>query len=199
MSTILATTLMVSALIGPIAANTAEKSTTQNVKEAASDSAITTKIKAAFAKDKTVSALHVTVDTDDKGVVTLSGTAKSKAEADKAVKIARETKGVKSVTNDIAIGDAGVGKSDSSGGKKTMTENVKENVADAVITTKIKAEYAKDKTVSAMHVKVDTDDKGVVTLSGTAKSKTEADQAVKLARETKGVTSVTNNISIQPK
>ena len=97
------------------------------------------------------------------------------------------------------IGDASVGKSDSSGGKKSMTESVKENVGDAVITTKIKAEYAKDKTVSAMHVKVDTDDKGMVTLSGTAKSKAESDQAVKLARDTKGVTSVKNNISIQPK
>jgi osmotically-inducible protein OsmY len=50
--------------------------------------------------------------------------------------------------------------------------------------------------VSAMRVKVETDDKGVVTLSGTAKSKAEADQAVKLARNTKGVTSVKNDISV---
>jgi hyperosmotically inducible periplasmic protein len=37
-----------------------------------------------------------------------------------------------------------------------------------VITTKIKAEFAKDKQVSAMNIKVDTD-KGVVKLTGNAK------------------------------
>jgi hyperosmotically inducible protein len=82
---------------------------------------------------------------------------------------------------------------------KSTKETVKEAVADSVITTKIKAEYAKDRTVSAMSVKVETDDKGVVTLSGTAKSKAEADQAVKLARDTKGVTSVRNEIKVQAK
>jgi len=81
--------------------------------------------------------------------------------------------------------------------KPTVTEKVKENVGDAVITTKIKAEFAKDKQVSAMQIKVDTDDKGVVTLSGNAKSKGEADKAVSIAKETKGVTSVKNDIMVK--
>ncbi len=80
---------------------------------------------------------------------------------------------------------------------KSVTENVKENVGDAVITTKIKAEFAKDKDVSALKIKVDTDDKGVVTLSGNAKSQAEADKAVTIARDTKGVTSVRNEITVQ--
>ena len=62
---------------------------------------------------------------------------------------------------------------------------------------KIKAEYAKDKDVSALNIKVDTDDKGVVTLSGNAKSKAEADKAVMIARDTKGVTSVKNEIQVK--
>ena len=70
---------------------------------------------------------------------------------------------------------------------------------DSVITTKIKTEMAKDKQVSAMNIKVVTDDKGVVTLSGNAKSKAEADQAVKIARDTKGVTSVKSDIVVQAK
>jgi hyperosmotically inducible protein len=82
---------------------------------------------------------------------------------------------------------------------KSMKESVKENVSDSVITTKIKAEYAKDKDVSALKIKVDTDDKGVVTLSGNAKSMAEADKAVKIARDTKGVTSVKNEIKVQAK
>jgi hyperosmotically inducible protein len=73
----------------------------------------------------------------------------------------------------------------------------KDFVKDSVITAKIKAEYAKDKDVSAMSIKVDTDDKGVVTLSGNAKSKAEADKAVMIARDTKGVTSVKNEIQVK--
>jgi hyperosmotically inducible protein len=81
----------------------------------------------------------------------------------------------------------------SDAGKK-MT--VGEKIDDAVITTKIKAEMAKDKEVSAMNIKVDTD-KGVVQLSGIAKSRTEADKAVVIARSVKGVASVKNDIVVQ--
>ena len=103
MNTKLATTLVIGALLAPVAVYAADKSVTQNVKESVADSVITTKIKAEYAKDKQVSALNIKVDTDDKGTVTLSGNAKSKAEADKAVKIARDTKGVTSVKNEIKV------------------------------------------------------------------------------------------------
>jgi osmotically-inducible protein OsmY len=76
-------------------------------------------------------------------------------------------------------------------------DSVKENVSDSVITTRIKAEYAKDKDVSASKIKVDTDDRGLVTLSGNARSKAEADKAVRIARDTKGVSSVKNEIKVQ--
>jgi len=71
-------------------------------------------------------------------------------------------------------------------------------LSDASITTKIKAEYAKDKEVSAMGIRVNTD-AGVVTLGGTAKSKAEADKAVTLAKGVQGVTSVKNEIKVEPK
>jgi hyperosmotically inducible periplasmic protein len=45
---------------------------------------------------------------------------------------------------------------------------------------------------------VETDDGGVVTLSGTAKTQTEADKAVAIAKATKGVTSVRNDIVVSP-
>ena len=75
-------------------------------------------------------------------------------------------------------------------------EKAKEAVTDSVITTKIKAEYAKDKAVSAMNIKVDTDNKGVVTLSGNAKSKDEAAKAESIAKSVSGVTSVKNDIQV---
>lgn len=83
--------------------------------------------------------------------------------------------------------------------KQSMPDKVKENVKDSVITTKIKAEYAKDKQVSFRHIHVDTDDKGVVTLSGNAKSRTEMNKAVKIARNTEGVAKVRNHIKVQAK
>lgn len=75
-------------------------------------------------------------------------------------------------------------------------DSVSTKVTDSVITTKVKAAFAKDKLVSATDVKVETDSYGLVELSGTAKSKEEADQAVKLAKSVKGVTSIKNEIVI---
>ena len=56
------------------------------------------------------------------------------------------------------------------------------NLSDAVITAKVKAEFAKDKGVSATDIKFETDNNGLVQLSGTAESQAEADQAVKLLK-----------------
>jgi hyperosmotically inducible protein len=74
---------------------------------------------------------------------------------------------------------------------------VSTKLGDTVITTKVKAEFAKDKTVSASDIKVDTDSNGMVQLSGTAKSQAEADEAVRIAKGVKGVTSVKNDIVVQ--
>ena len=70
-------------------------------------------------------------------------------------------------------------------------------VEDSVITTKIKAKLAGDKMSSLVNVKVDTDKKGAVALSGTVKTKAQADKAVALAHETEGVTSVKSTIQIK--
>lgn len=83
--------------------------------------------------------------------------------------------------------------------KESVKETVKENVSDAAITAKIKADYAKDKDVSALKISVDTDNKGVVKLTGTAKSKAEADKAESIAKSVKGVTSVKNEIKVSAK
>ena len=68
---------------------------------------------------------------------------------------------------------------------------------DSVITTKIKAKLADEKMRSLMHIKVDTDSKGAVVLSGTVRSQEEADKAVSIAHETEGVTSVKSHIRVK--
>jgi hyperosmotically inducible protein len=69
-------------------------------------------------------------------------------------------------------------------------------IDDATLTARVKASFAKDPTVSAMSISVETL-KGVVQLSGFAKSETEKDTAAKLAREIAGVTSVRNDIVVR--
>jgi hyperosmotically inducible periplasmic protein len=66
------------------------------------DAAITGKVKSALIADPDIQALKIDVDTKD-NVVTLNGSAKSKANGDKAVTIAQGVDSVKSVDNRLTI------------------------------------------------------------------------------------------------
>ena len=76
-------------------------------------------------------------------------------------------------------------------------ETVGAYVDDASITTAIKAKFVEDKTVDAASIKVETLN-GTVQLSGFAKSQSEKMQAENIARNTKGVRGVQNNLSVRP-
>ena len=69
-------------------------------------------------------------------------------------------------------------------------------VKDSVITTKIKAHLAEEKLSSMVKISVDTTEKGMVVLSGSARNQAAIDKAVSIATAVKGVTSVENNIKI---
>lgn len=69
---------------------------------ALTEGSLTAKIKAKMALDDTVKALSIDVDTNG-GVVTLSGSVNSEAERAKALQLARETAGVTSVVDRLAI------------------------------------------------------------------------------------------------
>ncbi|MCS0589728.1 BON domain-containing protein [Massilia norwichensis] len=71
-------------------------------KLAASDTAITTKVKAGLVKEPDLESLGIHVETE-KGVVMLSGFVNSKAEADKAVKVAKGVEGVSTVKSAIKV------------------------------------------------------------------------------------------------
>jgi len=70
--------------------------------ELLSDAGLTAKIKSKIALDDTVKALDIDVDTVD-GVVTLSGRVGSEAEKQRALQLARETRGVRSVNDRLAV------------------------------------------------------------------------------------------------
>ena len=76
-------------------------------------------------------------------------------------------------------------------------ESVGAYVDDAAITTAIKAKMVESKAVDAGAIKVETLN-GTVMLSGFAKSSTEKSAAENIARDSKGVKSVQNNIAVRP-
>ncbi|MGB5199861.1 MAG: BON domain-containing protein [Sedimenticolaceae bacterium] len=66
------------------------------------DTVLTTKVKAAVFNEPSLKSAEINVETF-KGVVQLSGFVSSQADINKAVEIAREVPGVKSVTNDMRV------------------------------------------------------------------------------------------------
>jgi hyperosmotically inducible protein len=74
-------------------------------------------------------------------------------------------------------------------------QGVADKTADATVTSAVKMKFAADKTVDALDINVDTKD-GDVTLTGKVRSKTEADQAVLLAKSVEGVKSVTPHLTV---
>jgi hyperosmotically inducible protein len=74
-----------------------------NAGAAVTDAAVTSAVKAKFLADSTVSGLNIDVDTDN-GMVTLNGTVASRAEAQRAMTIARNTEGVKGVHDNLKVG-----------------------------------------------------------------------------------------------
>ena len=101
----LATTcFVIGTVLAPFAAYAADSDTDRSKpKTFVKNSVITTKIKSKLAAEHLGSVKHIKIDTDKNGVVWMTGTANSQEEADKAVAIARNTEGVKSVKSDLKV------------------------------------------------------------------------------------------------
>jgi hyperosmotically inducible periplasmic protein len=77
-----------------------------------------------------------------------------------------------------------------------VVQKVSAFVSEAELTGKIKSKMALDELVRARTIDVSTT-KGVVTLTGTVRSIAERDQALRLARDTAGVTQVVDRLVVQ--
>jgi hyperosmotically inducible protein len=96
--------LILGASLTPVVSFAADGDTDRSHPKAfVKDSAITTKIKTKLAAEHITSLGRIHVDTDADGVVYLSGTARSQADIDKAVSIAKGTEHVTSVTNELTV------------------------------------------------------------------------------------------------
>lgn len=163
------------------------------------DSMITTKIKGKFLKDKQVRKDNIEIKTLN-GAVELTGTASTRASARRAAVLARQVAGVKSVKNDVEItpkvaAAAGDPTYNDNSNRASSKHGSSQPVSDTWITTKVKARLAENKQVKGRNIEVKTVD-GVVQLSGFAGSSDDASKAAELARNIKGVKSVTNDIKV---
>ena len=185
-----------------------------------SDPGITTAVKSKLAADETVKAYQIDVDTADR-VVTLSGTVENTAAKEQAVVLARQTEGVRDVVDHITVGaqtapttgddrdlsdrageasrdvtnEAREAGRDGLDRAREATVDTQAVATDASITAAVKGQLLADKDVAGLKIDVDTN-KGIVTLNGTVQTRAEAERAATVARQTKGVTSVVNNLRV---
>jgi hyperosmotically inducible protein len=153
------------------------------------DSVVTTEIKARMAVDSTVKASRIEVTTDNK-VVTLTGNLDSAAEKDRALEIARSTKGVVNVVDMLEVRTSA-----ETGEAPSPDRTLGEHIDDAAITARVKSRLLEDPQVKGLKIDVDTRE-GVVFLTGSVRSEEESKKAVEIARGTEHVKEVKPNLAI---
>ena len=143
------------------------------------DSTITTRINHEMLKDDIVKARQIDVDTIG-GHVTLTGAVATREESARASQIAHRVPAVKSVTNNIQIGERSFG--------KVWDDNV--------ISNKIKAKLIAEPEVRSLNIDVDVY-LGVVTLTGVVSSRYQKDRAIQISRSTGGTVKVIDNLKVR--
>jgi osmotically-inducible protein OsmY len=154
------------------------------------DAGITTSVKSQLIKDDTVKARQIDVTTRDH-VVTLTGQVNTSEEESKALQIARSTRGVSDVVDRIDVGPRPEAQA-----PPAASEPLGERLSDASLTATVKSKLLADPDTSGLRIDVDTKDK-VVTLTGKVKSQAEKGEAVQIARNTEGVRSVNDQLTIE--
>jgi hyperosmotically inducible protein len=154
------------------------------------DANLTAKIKSQLLWNSNTSGLAIDVDTRN-GVVSLSGNVASEAEVNLAEQIARNTRDVVSVENNLKVNNE-----DTSIAGKAARESreLAQQVSDGWITAKVKSSLLYNRTVDGDDIHVDTQN-GVVTLRGHVDSDFEREQAITIARNIKGVKTVKSELT----
>jgi hyperosmotically inducible periplasmic protein len=143
------------------------------------DAWVTTKIKLALLTTEGVGSNDVNVDTVD-GHVTLHGTVASQQEKAKAEQAARGIEGVTEVRNMLVV--------------VAPSRQEAVEASDAQIKDKVEAALKDDRSLADSDIDVESVNKGVVVLSGTAASLTDHLNAVADARRVSGVKQVASEI-----
>lgn len=162
---------------------------------AQSDAGITTSVKSQLTTDDLVKARNIDVDTNDR-VVTLTGDVHSEQEEAKALEIARGTRGVVDVVDNLSVAPfAEPSPAPTTGRYGETPGGVDRPKLDAGVTAEIKTRLLADRMVSGLKIDVDTKDR-VVTLTGTVSSQAERERALEIARGVEDVVRVEDKLTI---
>ncbi|MFK8020484.1 MAG: BON domain-containing protein [Pseudomonadales bacterium] len=169
--------VLLAALLTGCAGTAEHRSTGQYI----DDSTIATKIKSTLLADKLTDGLDIEVEVN-RGKVQLTGFADSTEEVRRAGEIAKKTKGVSAVDNELRVAEG--------------SRRAGQYIDDKVLVGKVKAALVKAPDVSALDIKVEVN-RGIVVLGGFVKSANERNAALRVTKLVNGVVEVENNIDIR--
>jgi len=155
--------------------------TQKSAGEQVDDSVTTGRVKAALIADPVTKAHQIDVETF-KGTVQLNGFVDTSASKERATEVAKSTRGVQSVHNNLTV--------------KTADRSGEQVVDDGAITAKVKAALAGDSRTKAHQVNVETHE-GAVQLSGFVDNAEAKSTAGELARAVENVRSVDNQLDVK--
>jgi|SRR5688572_252164 len=170
--------IMSAAVLGTAACSSTR--TQRSAGEHVDDAALLTSVKSALAAESAEAAADINVDVN-RGEVKLSGFVDNANDKSRAAEVARGVEGVKSVQNDIAVGES------SSAG---------EVIDDSVLTAKVKTALIASSETKAHQINVETKD-GVVQLSGFVDTNAAKSAATTVAKSVTGVKDVKNELSVK--
>jgi len=176
----LLTAVLLAAPLNAGAADTMNKAedTTHEVKDAVSDSWLTSKTKIALFSDSRVKGRDVSVETTN-GKVFLRGKVDSQEAKTAAGDVAKNIEGVKSVKNDLQVVAPTA--------RKAVQANDKE------ITKAVERRFDKDANLKKVDVRTDA---GVVVLSGEVPNISVSAKASEMAHQVDGVQAVKNELRV---
>lgn len=149
------------------------------------DAEIVSTIENKIAANKTIHPATIKITSKD-GIVKLEGTTMTDNDASNIVEIAESTPGVRDTdTSELKVQES----------NQPMT--------DTYITAKVKGKFVReklfgDKEVSVTRINVETKN-GIVYLTGSVNSKSEAENAAKLAKSIEGVKKVEAKLDVSPR
>lgn len=158
------------------AAGCASSMTSRDTRQ--SDSAITSSVQKSLSNDAKVKSSQMDVQTRE-GTVYLHGVVDTEESRREAARVAWRTEGVRGVVNDLTVGERTVGSW----------------IDDVAISSMVKAKLIANSEIRAGDIDVSSS-QSVVTLIGRVSSSTVKDDAERIARGTRGVKDVNNELTV---
>jgi osmotically-inducible protein OsmY len=179
-------------------ATAAQPASDQGATQPSADARISTSLQAKYYADDRVHGNRIDVDAQN-GVVTLRGTVPDDAAKEHAVRLARDVEGVTDVKDELQVrateSTAASRGQDQTAATGTTGRDTEER-QPAWITTKVQAQYFVNPEIKPWNIDVTTSASGVVTLEGEVDSAEDKAEAVRIARQTEGVTRVEDRLRV---